>query len=156
MEQDRHKIPENILTALKRNIDKVKNDTEKPKAFSQAVNMVGMGELTVSQLKSLKSFFDNYAPSDQEQKEKWNLLTGNQLRAWVNNTLDSIRTKEKQSKKMKRFAGFDNVYKDAHSKDTSNTISTTSTAPPKVTSYNSNDIFEQEVREIQRLIRLLS
>ena len=92
---DKIKIPQSTLNQLKRQIDLNKNKEEKPLGFAELEGYFATGEITTGQASKIKSFFDNYSPSDPEQVEKHNTYGGNDLRAFVNNQLQSRKTKSK-------------------------------------------------------------
>ena len=138
METKQINIPPNILRKLDTLVQKHKNDEEKPPGYSEVVGFLGLKTMTHGQATKIKSFFDNYAPSDTEQKAKHNMYGGNILRNFVGNQIQSIKTKKDISTGIRRMTDYPaNGSQTDRTVDRMNSINTKSTEPAKVTGEKS-------------------
>ena len=134
------KVPSYILNHLKSQIDKFSKESPKPLGFSQIQGIYSLGYITESQLNKLSTFFENYQPSDAEQKEKWEVYGGNIIRSYVKNTLMSLKTKKSSSNLIRRLTkhptGASSGNQSGREVDRYSKVSKTSTVPPKITGNN--------------------
>ncbi len=136
MEKELISIPDRLLKVLEKKVKKHQHDEEKPPAYSEVVGLLGLKTMTQGQATKIKSFFDNYAPSDLEQKAKHEMYGGNSMMSFVNNQLQSIRKKREISTSIRRMTNHptgtgDNSQK-GRTVDRMNSLNTTSTEPAKV------------------------
>ena len=100
------KLPAQHLDGIKKQIDTNKDNAEKPQGFGELAQLYATGEISPGQAAKIKSFYDNFEPSDPEQKEKWDMYGGNQLRAFVDNSLTSIKTKKDNAMKVRQMTSY--------------------------------------------------
>ena len=103
MSNDKIKIPQGTLGQIKKQIDLNKDKEEKPEGFSELSGYYATGEMTSGQAAKIKSFYDNFSPSDQEQIEKKKTYGDNMLGAFVKNQLQSKKTKHDNSNHIKQM-----------------------------------------------------
>lgn len=71
-------------------------------------------EITYQQLKRIKNFFDNF--QGQLNDLSFILNGGNEMKSWVDTTLNQMRTNPKMTKKNKMNTGMQNQFIDDHQK----------------------------------------
>lgn len=71
--------------------------------------------VSYSDMKRIKNFFDTYNGTDKSVE--YILNGGNEMKLWVNNTLDSATKRVKDFKQAKKDAGIKNAFRREHEKD---------------------------------------
>lgn len=152
-------IPNTVLSKLEAIIEKEESTTPKPKGYSEVVRYLGLEYMTVGQARKLKTFYDNYAPSDPEQREKHKMYGANLLRNFVTNELNSLANKKRISNKVRRMVDYPTGT--SHSNQTGRTVdritkpSLASVRPPEVKS-DSNTQLTEEIKRIREIILLIN
>lgn len=67
-------IPPSVLDQLKKNVDKYILKDKKPEGFEEALRYIALEKATKSQLAKLNSFSNNHSLSNDEDKEKIEIL----------------------------------------------------------------------------------
>lgn len=104
--QEKHQLPSRVRDHLQKQVDKFADVTPVPRGYSKISGILAKGYATTNQLNQLNTFFDNYAPSDADQKEEWETYGGNGLKWWITNTLQHIKTKKELSNKIRRYTDY--------------------------------------------------
>lgn len=102
-------IPDKIYNQLQQNLQMYNGD-KNAAGFDRLNNLINKRDVEYSEMKRLKSFFDNEASADPNH---FNLIGGNDMKVWVNNTLNSFRTSVESDKANRKSMGFQNVYQKA-------------------------------------------
>tara|TARA_R110000782_G_scaffold125040_2_gene216653 strand:- start:97 stop:573 length:477 start_codon:yes stop_codon:yes gene_type:complete len=108
-------IPNTIISTMNKQLHKHK-DNRSIKGYKRAYNIVVDRVMTYSMMKRLKNFF-----SSQTTKDDTYLLNGgDEMKTWVNNTLEKSRGDIVRSKRLKSDSGMVNQFKKNHEKDREN------------------------------------
>jgi hypothetical protein len=67
-------IPPSVIDQLKKNVNKYILKDKKPEGFEEALRYIALGKATKSQLAKLNSFSNNHSLSNDEDKEKIEIL----------------------------------------------------------------------------------
>lgn len=149
-------IPNTVLSKLQSIVNKEEATSPKPKGYSEVVRYLGLKYMSIGQARKLKTFFDNYTPSDAEEKEKYDMYGGNVLRNFVNNQLKSIETANRISNKVRRMTdhptGTKNNNQTGRTVDRLTKPSIASIKPPDLSNFNQTQLTE----EIKRILQLMS
>ena len=89
--------------------------------------------ITYEEMKRIKNFFDNFQGNDQSPE--YILNGGDEMKIWVNNTLNTATAAIKGFKQAKKDAGFSNAFIKPHEKDRQN-----SPGKPTQAKIQTNDV----------------
>lgn len=92
-------------------------------------------KISYENMKKIKSFFDNYNDDDGDDTQYKN-YGGEEMKQWLNNTLNDMRGSVYYPKKSKMDAGGKNQFKKTHYKDNDNTNITNVNLPKIAKSSN--------------------
>jgi len=92
-------IPPSVLDQLKKNIDKYILKDKKPEGFEEALRYVALEKATKSQLAKLNSFSNNHSLSNDEDKEKIEIL--DKMIVFAKNWTKHENTKKEFSNKIR-------------------------------------------------------
>jgi 8-oxo-dGTP diphosphatase len=106
-------IPDKVLNFIKKFLDSNEN-ADKFEKYNQAKAFLNNPELSYSQAKKLKNFFDKFNHL-KDEKENFNLLGGRLMKNFIDNLLDSNRNTVIRRKKAKDIV-FDNQFRKSHNK----------------------------------------
>lgn len=90
----KYKIPDDI----KRNIQAALNNNPKGEGVKRAKYILRNGEITYQMMKRIKNFFDNY---NGENQQEYVLSGGDEMRNYINSTLNKDRSSVELSNKIK-------------------------------------------------------
>lgn len=83
--------------------------------YQRLNNILAMDGIAYSEMKRIKNFFDNYeGPKDNPE---YILNGGDEMRLWVDNTLNTARQAVYNFKQAKKEAGINNAFRKTHTKD---------------------------------------
>lgn len=92
-------IPPSVLDQLKKNINKYILKDKKPEGFEEALRYVALEKATKSQLAKLNSFSNNHSLSNDEDKEKIEIL--DKMIVFAKNWTKHENTKKELSNKIR-------------------------------------------------------
>jgi hypothetical protein len=92
-------IPPSVLDQLKKNINKYILKDKKPEGFEEALRYVALEKATKSQLAKLNSFSNNHSLSNDEDKEKIEIL--DKMIVFAKNWTKHENTKKEFSNKIR-------------------------------------------------------
>jgi hypothetical protein len=155
-------VPDKVVDVVKGNLDKYGSDSDK--GANRARKIITKKRLTYSEMKNIKSYFDNYEGDGMDAEFKLN--GGDTLKDWVDSELEQARDVVDSEKRVRMDAGEENQFKKTHTKDKDN-ANPTGVGMVKIhkganmrnimnntTVYESKSINE-EIEEIKRIIRYL-
>lgn len=102
-------IPDEIYAKLQQNLQTFNGD-KNVAGYDRLNNLVNNRNVAYSEMKRLKGFFENDAKNDPNH---FNLIGGNEMQSWVNNTLNTFRSSVESDKANRSAMGFQNVYQKA-------------------------------------------
>ena len=116
--QDKIFIPTNeVLNKLKSSLSQFSNEKES-KGYKRASDIIEKKEISYSQMKRIKNYFDNYKGNKTDPEYKLN--GGDIMNKWVNNELSKNRDSIKTNKEIKMNSGIENAFIKSHEKDKMN------------------------------------
>ena len=147
--QQKVKLPAGVITQLKKVIQQHSTDSKKRAGYTEIVTYVGTGEMSFSQMAKIKSFFENYQPSDLKQKEKKPFY--DPLRAFVLSQLQHEKNRADQSQKNRTATDHPSKKKGIAGRnvDRMNSVNTTSIEPALIKSYP----LREEISRIKQLMK---
>lgn len=92
-------IPPSVIDQLKKNVDKYILKNKKPFGFDEALRYIALEKATKSQLAKLNSFSNHHSLSNDEDKEKMEIL--HQMIVFAKNWTKQDNTKKELSNKIR-------------------------------------------------------
>lgn len=129
-------IPDELYSTLQTNASNYTGD-KNASGWDRVNNLLNQREVSYDEMRRLKNFFDKKA---QKEPEHYNLIGGNKMQQWVDNSLKTFRTSVSSDKKNRSSMGQNNVYQKAGGTKNSNngqahTPKTTTTFDGKITTF---------------------
>lgn len=93
---------------------KVKNPDKSGEGYARNQQLQKQQEITYQQLKRIKNFFDNFKGNTNDPS--FILNGGNEMKSWVNNSLNQMRMNPKMTKNHKMETGMENQFIKNHEK----------------------------------------
>ncbi|NQY08650.1 MAG: hypothetical protein HRT71_03945 [Flavobacteriales bacterium] len=93
-------MPQSLLKKLEAIVDKhryTEDSEDIPLGFDEVVRYLGLKEMSVNQAQKLVSFFNEYTPSNPEQRERYDMYGGQILNSFVQHQLKSIKNAKARS-----------------------------------------------------------
>jgi len=164
-------IPDKVFNRVSQMLKKIKVNDKQAKGVKRANDLINNKEISYSQMKRLKHYFDNYSGDGTDDEFK--LIGGTITKKWVDDTLSQDRESIKKIKKSRMDAGEENQFLKTHSKDKDNSnptnpngglvdITKGSTLRNVMTgdsiyksSDNKNEAYEKEISSIKYLIEYI-
>lgn len=116
------------------NVLKNYNGDKSSEGYKRLNNILAMPNgIEYNELKRIKNFFDNF--EGNQQSPEYILNGGDEMRLWVDNTLNTATTAIKGFKQAKKDAGFNNAFIKPHEKDRQN-----KTSKPTVSKIQTNNV----------------
>lgn len=110
------KCPQSILKKMSKELATFKGDGNNSEGYSRAKKLIkDNGKVTYEELKRIKNFFDN--TEHEENDIEYRMNGGEDMKKWVENTLNTARNAIYYVKKSRMDAGEENMFKKTHSKD---------------------------------------
>tara|TARA_R110000851_G_scaffold158676_2_gene301738 strand:+ start:2643 stop:3188 length:546 start_codon:yes stop_codon:yes gene_type:complete len=113
------KVPDKVFNKVNQMLNKINVDDKQAKGLRRAKDIVNDRNVTYSNMKRLKNYFDNYSGDGSDNE--FNLIGGKITRKWVDETLGQDRESIKKIKKTKKDGGLENQFLKTHEKDSDNT-----------------------------------
>lgn len=107
-------IPYGLMSHLK-NIQKTYSNDSNHEYYEHLTNIISNGKIPYGDMKKIKSFFDNY--SGDENSIDFILNGGNEMKTWVNMTLNTAVNNIKNIKYAQKEAGIKNAFIKPHEKN---------------------------------------
>lgn len=111
------KIPKEVRELLQNTLDNYNGD-KTIDGYKRLNNLLSMNTISYQEMKRIKNFFDNYGGTDKSAE--FILNGGEQMKNWVNNTLNMATTAIHDFKQAKKDAGINNAFRKPHEKDRQN------------------------------------
>lgn len=108
-------VPDKILLLLGKNLKKF-SDKRDYKGFNRAIFILERRACTYEQLKRIKNYFDSVTDENFNEIE-YLLNGGEEMRNWVNYTLDQARKSVHTSKSVKSKSGMSNQFRSEENGD---------------------------------------
>ena len=102
-------IPDELYSQLQNNCQMYRGDRSAA-GWDRLNNLVKQKNINYGEMKRLKNFFDKDGKNDPNN---YNLIGGQQMEQWVQNSLKSYRGAVETDKASRAAMGFDNVYQKA-------------------------------------------
>ncbi len=96
---NRVELPEEVIVYLKQCHDEIPDSNQNVEGLKRNKELRDSGYVTYQQLKRIKNFFDNFNGEDNDLTFISN--GGHYMKNWVNQTLNSMRNSNQQSKEIK-------------------------------------------------------
>jgi hypothetical protein len=141
-------LPKTIVDYLQQCFDSANGD-ENTEGFRRNKELREKKQVTYSQLKRIKSWFDNFNGSEEDKP--FILNGGHYVKDWVNNTLTSMRDGVELGKKIKSTV-LPNQYLDPHQKNNITDLNRPSKAHKSSLDYYNSEITEN-LKRINDLIK---
>jgi hypothetical protein len=155
-------VPDKVVELVKTNLDKY--GSESNKGSNRARKVITKKRMSYTEMKNLKSYFDNYEGDGRDAEYKLN--GGETMKDWIDEELEQARDTVDREKRVRMDAGEENQFKKTHTKDKDN-ANPTGVGMVKIhkganmrnimnntTVYESQSLTE-ELEEIKRIIRYL-
>ena len=107
-------FPDQMRNHLRVCFAKVKNPDKSGEGYARNQQLQKQQEITYQQLKRIKNFFDNFKGNTNDPS--FILNGGNEMKSWVNNSLNQMRMNPKMTKNHKMETGMENQFIKNHEK----------------------------------------
>ena len=162
------RVSDKVFNRVKQTLNKTEIGDKHAKGFKRAKDITNDREISYSQMKRLKNYFDNYSGDGNDDEFK--LIGGEVTRKWVNDSLDQNRESINKSKKTKMDGGLENQFLKAHEKDNDNadptnpkgglikinTLNAMTGEYDYESSDNKNEGYNKEINSIKYLIEYMT
>lgn len=110
------KCPKHILDKMAKVLSTFKGNANESDGYNRAKKLIkNEGRVSYEQLKRIKNFFDNF--DGDETHIEYRLNGGDEMKNWVESSLNTARNAVYYVKKSRMDAGEENMFKTTHSKD---------------------------------------
>lgn len=107
-------FPDQMKNHLRICFQKVNCNDHSVEGYNRNLELQKQSNITYQQLKRIKNFFDNFKGRDTDAP--YILNGGNEMKSWVNNTLNQMRINPKMTKRNKMETGMENQFIKNHEK----------------------------------------
>lgn len=107
-------FPDQMRNHLRVCFEKVQNPDKSGEGYARNQQLQKQQEITYQQLKRIKNFFDNFKGNTNDPS--FILNGGNEMKSWVNNSLNQMRLNPKMTKNNKMETGMENQFIKNHEK----------------------------------------
>lgn len=107
-------FPDQMRNHLRVCFDRVKNPDKSGEGYARNQELQKQQEISYQQLKRIKNFFDNFKGNTNDPS--FVLNGGNEMKSWVNNSLNQMRLNPKMTKTNKMETGMENQFIKNHEK----------------------------------------
>ena len=107
-------LPDGIRKHLTNVLNNYKGD-KTVNGYKRLKNTLSSNALSYAEMKRIKNFFDHY--NGTNKSAKYVLNGGEEMKLWVNNTLNTATTSIKNYKQAMKDAGIKNAFRKPHEKD---------------------------------------
>jgi hypothetical protein len=98
-------ISQQILSNIKKIIDRDVNNDKKAVGFSQLTQWYATGKMTKGQMQKIISFYDNYSTGDAKDLERKNIYDELHLLPWCKSQTDHLKRVQKTLRKVYQYTG---------------------------------------------------
>lgn len=126
-------IPKGVYKHLKKTLSNYNGDMGVD-GYKRLNNLINMGKISYQEMKRLKNYFDTY--QGDINSTEYLLNGGDELKTWVNNTLNTAIKSIHDYKQAKKDAGISNAFIKSHNKDRQ----THNSLKPTQSKFKTNDI----------------
>ena len=108
-------FPEQMRNHLMSCMNRANGVDQNSEGFKRNQELQGQDTISYQQLKRIKNFFDTFKGNPNEPS--YILNGGNEMKSWVNITLNQMRSSPEMTKKNKMETGMENQFIKTHEKD---------------------------------------
>ena len=152
-------VPNEVISKLSSALTSYKEGGN-TKGYKRAKGIVNSKEISYSQIKRIKNYFDKYEGEGSDPE--YNLNGGDDMKQWVNTTLKNNRDSIHNVKRAKEMGGLENSFRKTHEKNTELNGEETDVKIPKIHKgskgnylMNNKTVYEAEIKKMIYLIEYM-